>query len=155
MNLSKDVRDIVEVEIACSLPICNEVDEITYCYSIRNLDERRFFISRIIHVFCRKRGSDEILEMEIEKYFSPELLNEIVETSNQFKEEDDYIVELYDEYMERYEEFCGYCYKNQINDAQKYNNRRMLQLLEKMFDGTIFLKIHYHLGKDMMAYLKQ
>ena len=146
---------MVEVEVACSLPIYNETEEVTYCYLIRELDERQFIISRIVHVYSRSHGSNEIREVEIEKYFSPELLNEIMEAPNQFKEDDDCIVEMYDEYMERYEAFCEYCYKNQISDEQKYNNCRMLQLLEKMFDGTVFLKIHNCLGKHMMAYLKQ
>ena len=154
MNLLEDVRDITEIEAACSLPMYNKSCETVFTYVTHDLDEEHFKISRIMHMYCRPHGTDEIIEIRGEQYFSEQEMKELLESVNRFINEDESIAEMYEEYLERYESFCEYCFQEQLSLEQRENNGRMLELLEMMFAGTVFKKIYDRLGSEMISYLK-
>ncbi|GAB6108627.1 hypothetical protein [Fusibacter bizertensis] len=154
MNLSDDIRCLVEIQTACSLPICNKSNEIVYCYSVQNVDDNAFRVSKIKHIYKREHGTSKIEEIDPLDCFSENQLNEITEAINRFAFDDDKLNQMYDEYMERYDFFYSYKYSHQMTPEQKDNNTKMFELLENMLANTVFITIFEHMGKDMLGFMK-
>ena len=154
MNLSNDIRCLVEIQTACSLPICNKSNEIAYCYSVQNVDGNAFRVSKINHVYKREHGTSKIEEIDPLECFSKDQLKEITEAVNQFAFEDDKLDQMYEEYMECYEFFYSYKYSHHMTQEQLDNNARMLELLNQMLANTVFMTIYEHVGIEMMGFMK-
>ena len=148
MNINEKFSKVlssIEFQLARSLPIFNDGNEILFFYKTDEINKTEYRVSEVRYVVFRNIDNGHIDIIKAVDAIPKELLDALVGSTNvhilsveqELKNEDDYL-ELYEKITEEYR-------------TQNYNAselQTLSALFSKLTEGTNLLPIYRYLGKE-------
>ncbi|MEE1057497.1 MAG: hypothetical protein UH239_09665 [Acutalibacteraceae bacterium] len=139
------VLSSIEFQLARSLPIFNDGNEILFFYKTDEINKTEYRVSEVRYVVFRNIDNGHIEVIKAVDALPKELIDALVESTNmhilsveqELKNEDDYL-ELYEKITEEY------CTKNYSASELQTLSALFLKLTE----GTSLLPLYRYLGKE-------
>lgn len=148
-----EILTSVEVELASSLPICNNEYEIIFFYSTLPNDEYSYKFGKVEHAFARNIMTGKIVNLSLNDIVH----DAVVACENQVITPLVYDEEAYDaenRYYDHYEAvFNG---KNSMSNSEVTKNLRdaLLSDFDVLVPDGALKKLYFAVGEDFFAFLR-
>lgn len=150
----KKTLSSVEVELACSLPICNRDYEILFFYSTQPNDEYSYKFDTLFYVYARNKDTGKITD-----------ISESVSRSDVYLKCKGAVIrpELFDDdafdaeelYYSLYESFNESVYTNLYDDEFSITCKKLLRCFNTLVPEGPLKELYKYIGKDYFSVLTE
>lgn len=143
-----------EVELACSLPICNRDNEVLFFYSTKPNDESSYFFGTVQHVFSRDNKSGQVVELSTFP-FSKKGLEACSGCIIKPKIMDEIAMDTEDKYYALYEQFYENAYNSEQQAVFSDCCRQLLSCFNELIPDGPLKELYEEIGTDYFEYLRE
>ena len=148
-----EILNSVEVDLASSLPICNNEYEIMFFYSTLPNDEYSYKFGRVEHAFARNIMSGKIVKLSL----YDTIHDAVIACENQVitplvYDEDAYAAE--DRYFENYEKFFNEKHAHSKSEGATVYGSALLSDFNVLVPEGALKNLYYALGEEFFARLR-
>lgn len=137
----------IELELAKSLPVCNEEKEYIFYYSTSPVDENSFKVDKIFYIFVLDRKNGGLKKMLPDEVLPAQMLSDVADCvifPGVFDEE---AMDMEDEYYVCYEKVLDITAKEEIGEDDQREVERLQRLFNQLIPDSALKDIYYYLKK--------